>query len=71
MVYLQIDTLLSRVSLFNHASDYKSALEDLNLVVELCEAYPEKNETTLNSAVFQLGRGHMELKEFDHAKIAF
>ena len=65
MAFLQIDTLLSRVQLFNHATDYNSVLEDLNHVVGLCEAYPEKNEQTLNSAIFQVGRAHMELKDFE------
>ena len=71
MAYLHIDTLLSRVLLFNHASDYNSALEDLALVVQLCEQYPEKNESTLNSAIFQMGRNHMELRNFEGASDSF
>jgi len=39
--FLEIDTLLSRVQLFNHAPDYKSALEDLILVEALCVQFPE------------------------------
>ena len=50
--FLEIDTLLSRVQLFNHAPDYKSALEDLMLVEALCIEYPDKNESTLMSAIF-------------------
>ena len=65
--FMQIDTLLARVSLFNNAPDYKSALEDLAHVEELCVAFPEKNESTLTSTIFQMGRAEMELKEFDKA----
>jgi hypothetical protein len=39
--FLEIDTLLSRVQLFNHAPDYKSALEDLMLVEALCVQFPD------------------------------
>ena len=41
MAFLQIDTLLSRVSLFNNAPDYKSALEDLALVEQVCIELPD------------------------------
>lgn len=71
MAFLQIDTLLSRVQLFNHASDYNTALEDLAHVVQLCEEYPEKNESTLNSAIFQMGRNQMELSDFEKASVSF
>lgn len=69
--FLKIDTLLARVSLFNNAPDYKSALEDLAHVEELCVAFPDKNESTLTSAIFQMGRAEMELKEFDKAQACF
>ena len=36
LCYLEIDTLLSRVQLSNNAPDYKSALEDLSIVEDLC-----------------------------------
>ena len=71
MAFLQIDTLLSRVSLFNNAPDYKSALEDLALVEQLCIEFPDQNEATLTSAIFQMGRCEMELKEFDKAHAHF
>ena len=71
MAFLQIDTLLSRVSLFNNAPDYKSALEDLALVEQLCIEFPDQNEATLTSAIFQMGRCEMELKEFDKAHAYF
>ena len=59
--FLEIDTLLSRVQLFNHAPDYQSALEDLKCVEALCTEFPEKNESTMTSAIFQMGRCTMEL----------
>jgi len=43
MSFLEIDALLSRVQLFNHGSDFKSALEDLGVVEALCTQYPDKN----------------------------
>ena len=61
MAFLEIDTLLSRVQLFNHAPDYQSALTDLKSVEDLCVQFPENNESTLTSAIFQMGRCAMEL----------
>ena len=52
IAFLEIDTLLSRVQLFSHAPDYKSALEDLEMVKHLCTKFPEKNESTVTSAMF-------------------
>ena len=59
--FLQIDTLLARVQLFNNAPDYEQALGDLTVVESLCKKFPEKNESTLTSATFQMGRCEMEL----------
>ena len=71
MSFLEIDTLMSRVQLFCHAPDYASALEDLKVVGKLCTEFPEKNESTLCSAVFQMGRCEMDLQRHDAAKTYF
>ena len=69
--FLHIDSLLSRATLFNHASDYQSALEDLKVVEQLCLKFPEKNEATLTSAIFQMGRCQVELQHHDEAEALF
>ena len=71
IAFLEIDTFLSRVQLFNHAPDYKSALEDLATVKDLCTEFPEKNESTMTSAMFQMGRCEMELSNVDAALAHF
>ena len=71
MSFLEIDTLMSRVQLFCHAPDYASALEDLKVVEKLCKEFPEKNESTLCSAVFQMGRCEMDLQRHEAAKTYF
>ena len=71
MSFLEIDTLMSRVQLFCHAPDYKSALEDLKIVEQLCTEFPDKNESTLCSAVFQMGKCEMDLQRHEAAKVYF
>ena len=70
-VFLEIDTLMSRVQLFCHAPDYQSALDDLKVVEGLCTEFPEKNESTLNSALFQMGKCEMDLNNFEAALAHF
>ena len=55
-MYLEIDTRLRMAELGKHVGDFESAKNDFIQVVQLCKKYPEKNEETLTSAVFALGK---------------
>ena len=61
MLFLQIDCLLRMAELGKHAQDYASAQEDFKKVIALCEQYPEKNEDTLTSALFNLGKLKLDI----------
>ena len=39
-----------------HVGDLKSSHKDFMDVIKLCEQYPDKNEQTLVSATFALGK---------------
>ena len=69
--FLQIDCLLRRAELFKQAPDYESALVDLKEVEALCIEFPEKNEDTLISSIFQRGTCQLDLKRRDEAKESF
>ena len=69
--FLQIDCLLRRAELYKQAPDYKSAIEDLLLVEKMCKEFPEKNEPTMISAIFQKGTCYLDLKEREQAKECF
>jgi len=43
-----------------HVGDYNSAKADFKNVISLCEEYPDKNEDTLTSAIFALGKLYLD-----------
>lgn len=59
---MKIDTLFIRADLGKHVSDMEFAKNDYLAVVDLCTEFPEKNESTLISAIFSLGKIHLDLK---------
>jgi hypothetical protein len=56
LLFLEIDTRLRIAELGKHVGDHETAFADFKNVVSLCERYPEKNEGTLTSAIFALGK---------------
>ena len=56
LLYLEIDTRLRMAELGKHVCDLKLAQEVFTDVIKLCQQYPDKNEQTLTSAIFALGK---------------
>lgn len=59
-LYLEIDTLNRMAELGKHVGDIKSAIVDFEKVIELCKKFPENNASTLNAALFALGKVHLD-----------
>ncbi len=59
-LYLEIDTRLRMAELGKQVGDLTSAKTDFEQVIKLCEQYPAKNEATLTSAIFNLGKIHLD-----------
>jgi hypothetical protein len=43
-----------------HVGDLESAKTDFAHVIKLCEQYPNKNEETILSAIFALGKLYLD-----------
>jgi tetratricopeptide (TPR) repeat protein len=50
-----------------HVGDYDTACADFLHVVKLCEQYPSKNEDTLTSSVFALGKLYLDKQQPEQA----
>lgn len=59
-LYLEIDTRLRIAELGKHVGDLEAAKTDFENVIKLCEQYPAKNEGTLTSAIFALGKLYLD-----------
>ena len=70
-LYARIDTLFSRADLGKHVGDVEFAKNDFVEVISLCNEFPEKNESTMTSAVFSLGKICLDLKQVDAAREHF
>jgi hypothetical protein len=57
---MEIDALIRRAELAKHVGDLQFAMSDFEKVISLCEEFPEKNESTLISAVFSLGKCQLD-----------
>jgi len=60
LLFLEIDTRLRMAELGKHFGDLESAKNDFLTVTKLCEKYPDKNEQTLTSAMFALGKIYLD-----------
>lgn len=71
LLYLEIDTRLRMAELGKHFGDLESAKNDFTTVIKLCERYPLRNEQTLTSAMFALGKIHLDQQQVKDAKVWF
>lgn len=54
-----------------HFGDLESAKNDFTTVIKLCERYPLRNEQTLTSAMFALGKIYLDQQQVKDAKVWF
>ena len=70
-LFVRIDTLFSRADLGKHVGDVEFAKNDFSEVISLCKEFPEKNESTLTSAIFSTGKICLDLKQTQAAREHF